>query len=131
MTNKYNPWASYHTEYTRRLERDRAIVERDEARRLFYNERERVEKAEQKRDDAIAERRGLVANLAMVERQRDKYKTQSNKDNANFRKFYTQWAKAEREKQELVKALKEISNLHGHRYIDARIIAKAALAKLE
>ena len=32
MTNKYNPWASYHTEYTRRLERDRAIVERDEAR---------------------------------------------------------------------------------------------------
>ena len=50
MTNKYNPWASYHTEYTRRLERDRAIVERDEARRVACEQYTRANKLERNKD---------------------------------------------------------------------------------
>ena len=80
--------------------------------------------AERERDDAIAYGRSIVKELAMVEQRRDDVISQ--RDNLQQQRDYYQGSK-----DELVAALKEIYNLHGHRYIDARIIARAALTKAD
>jgi hypothetical protein len=71
---EHDPWEPYHTEYTRRLERDKAIAQRDEAARLFLNERKRTRKLKQELDEAI--------------RSRDMHEKAANQWRESWEKFY-------------------------------------------
>ena len=110
MTKYGYPYSGYHTEYTRRLERDRAIAERDEARAWAIRYKKLYEKS-----------RKLYYLWVAFSNQ--------NKMRAE---------KAEREKLLLLEALKGIADSIGGYcdvkecpQCDAYRVAKDLLAKLE
>ena len=126
MTKEARTWA-----IRMKREQDEAEMLLDEVYEALRIRYELCAKAESERDEEI-KRRDLWIEIARknfriaskIGRERDD--VISERDNLQQQRDYYQGSK-----DELVAALKEIYNLHGHRYIDARIIARAALTKAD
>ena len=134
-------YIEYHTEYTRRLQLEKAVKERDRLKgdinklATFLLDISPSGVPCGGGEGAIDVAIKYIKEAAYWVRKLEQERDEEAKD---YDRMYEYWSKSERERielkeqnDELVAALKEIRDLHGHRYIDARIIARAALDKVD